>query len=288
MSIGANKVMISSLCKRLKISRQAFYKGSRKRKRQKIEEIKIVNYVSKERQKHSKMGGRKLLVKLRNRFILGDIDIGRDRFFDVLRHHGLLIKRRRKYCKTTNSLHEFYKYKNLIKDMEIKRPNEVWVSDITYIKTYEGFLYLSLITDAYSRKIVGYEVNDTLESIGCEKALDKALKQLPRGEHPIHHSDRGIQYCCNEYVKKLRKHKLSISMTEENHCYENAQAERVNGILKGEYYLGDKFLSKEIAKRACRQAIYLYNTDRPHMSLNMQVPEMVHMGLETMSLVGVN
>lgn len=247
-----------------------------------------MDHVSKERQKHPKMGGRKLHIKLKTILITEGIDIGRDRFFDVLRHHGLLIKRCRKYCKTTNSLHKFYKYKNLIKDMEIRMPNQVWVSDITYIRTTEGFLYLSLITDAYSRKIVGYEVNDTLESIGCEKALDKALKELPMGEHPIHHSDRGIQYCCNEYIKKLRKHNLRISMTEENHCYENALAERVNGILKGEYYLGNKFPSKEIAKRACKQAIYLYNTDRPHISLNMQVPEMVHMRLETMSLVGVN
>ena len=224
------------------------------------------------------MGGRKLLYCLQNDMFLEGISIGRDRFFSLLRTHNLLVKRRCNRYKTTNSDHSFRVYSNLIKDREISHPHQVWVSDLTYIRTYEGFLYLSLITDAYSRKIVGYEVNDTLESIGCEKALDKALKQLPFDRNPIHHSDRGIQYCCKSYVKKLRKRRLTISMTEENHCYENAQAERVNGILKTEYYLNNKFLNKSTAKEACKQAIHLYNTDRPHLSLNMKVPEMVHNG----------
>jgi transposase InsO family protein len=137
---------------------------------------------------------------------------------------------------------------------------------------------MSLITDSYSRKIVGHEVSDNLESIGCVRALDMALSQLPSEKHPIHHSDRGIQYCSQIYTDRLKSRKLRISMTEENHCYENAQAERINGILKDEYYLGSKFPNKSMAKMACRQAVELYNSDRPHLSLRMLTPEAVHVG----------
>jgi transposase InsO family protein len=164
----------------------------------------------------------------------------------------------------------------LIKEEEIVRPNQVWVSDLTYIPTREGFLYLSLVMDAYSRKIIGHEVSDTLETTGCLKSLNMALSQLPARHKTIHHSDRGFQYCSHAYIEKLRNRNLRISMTEENHCYENAQAERVNGVLKTEYGLGSKFLNKALAKLACRQAIYLYNTDRPHLALNMETPEKVH------------
>ena len=193
-----------------------------------------------------------------------------------MKKHKLLIKRRARYARTTNSNHNFQKYTNLIKELIITSPNQVWVSDLTYLRTVKGFIYLSLITDAYSRRIVGYEVNDTLEAIGCKKALDKALRDLPSDKHPIHHSDRGIQYCSNLYTKKLKSNKMSISMTEENHCYENALAERVNGILKNEYNLGLRFADKYLARKACKQAIDLYNSDRPHFPLNLQTPDMVH------------
>lgn len=271
---------VKKLCCEVGISRQGFYKGYRFYQKRRFDELKVIGLVKRERLKHPRLGGRKLYAKLKRLLTFEGVEIGRDRFFDVLGRHDLLIKRRRSYCRTTNSSHGFRVYKNLVKDKWISRPHEVWVSDLTYIDTIEGFLYLSLITDSYSRKIVGYEVSDTLESIGCERALDMALKQLPFGEQPIHHSDRGIQYCSNGYTNKLRKRELPISMTEENHCYENAQAERVNGILKDEYYLGEKFSSKAIAKKACRQAVNLYNSDRPHLCLDMKTPEMVHLGLK--------
>jgi transposase InsO family protein len=221
------------------------------------------------------MGCRKIHSKLVVQMSEGNY-IGRDRFFALLQRQGLLIKRRRNYCRTTNSRHGFQTYHNLLKDMTVTGPNQAWVSDITYIGTHEGNLYLSLVTDVFSRKVVGYDVNDTLEAVGCERTLRMAMRQLCEGEHPIHHSDRGLQYCSKAYVQQLQSKGLPISMTEENHCYENAQAERMNGILKHEYLLKEKFRDKHTARMACKQAISLYNTDRPHLALNMRTPEDVH------------
>jgi putative transposase len=148
---------------------------------------------------------------------------------------------------------------NIIKDVEVTRPNQVWVSDITYIRTVKGFCYLDLITDMHSRKIVGYDLSDSLELKGCVRALNKAIYQAKNIKHLIHHSDRGIQYCSNVYTQILKRNKIDISMTEENHCYENAMAERVNGILKDEFYLDQTFTDVAQAKRATKNAINLYN-----------------------------
>jgi transposase InsO family protein len=167
-------------------------------------------------------------------------------------------------------------FHNLIKDLELAAPNQVWVSDITYIRTGSSFIYVSLITDAYSRKIVGWNAGDTLEAIGCLNALQGALKELPGDCSPIHHSDRSCQYCCHAYVKALKKAGLKTSMTEQNHCYENALAERVNGILKDEYNLFARFTDKKQAIRAIKQALYLYNNKRPHLALDYQFPVQVH------------
>jgi transposase InsO family protein len=150
------------------------------------------------------------------------------------------------------------------------------VADLTYLRTEEGYLYTSLITDKVSRKIVGYYVGENLESMGCVKALEMALADLPEECHPIHHSDRGGQYCCHEYIGRLQARALPISMTETDHCAENALAERVNGILKGEYYLGGDFASKEVARQAVDQAIYCYNHKRPHTALGYEFPAVVH------------
>jgi len=165
---------------------------------------------------------------------------------------------------------------NLVKDRTATKANEVWVSDITYLRSEEGFLYLALLTDSHSRKIVGYHCADTLEAVGCIRALEMALSSLPKGAKPIHHSDRGCQYCCHDYVMRLNQHGLSISMTETNHSAENAQAERVNGILKNEYALGVPFRTKEQARCAVDQAVLIYNTRRPHTSLGYQIPAVVH------------
>jgi transposase InsO family protein len=144
------------------------------------------------------------------------------------------------------------------------------------LRSREGYLYLALVTDKYSRKIVGWNVGDTLEAVGCMQALDKALAELPQQRKPIHHSDQGSQYCCHEYVKRLQERGLGISMTETNHCAENALAERMNGILKQEYGLGGEFASKTDARRAVAQSIGLYNTKRPHTALGYRVPQEVH------------
>ena len=199
--------------------------------------------------------------------------LGRDKFFDLMRDEGLLIRRKRKYVKTTNSEHGFRVYNNKIKGLKITRPNQVWVCDITYIATSEGFMYLALITDLYSRKIVGYDISDSLEAEGCRRALKRALSMVKNTEGIIHHSDRGIQYCCKEYIKLLKKHKMEISMAAKGDCYENAVAERVNGILKQEYDLGCRFISKEIAVKATKEGINLYNTIRLHRSIDFKTPE---------------
>ena len=160
--------------------------------------------------------------------------------------------------------------------MEVTRPNQVWVSDITYIRTVKGFCYLALITDMHSRKIVGYDLSDSLELKGCVRAINKAIYQAKNINALIHHSDRGIQYCSNVYTQILKRKKIDISMTEENHCYENAMAERVNGILKDELYLDQTFDNVAHAKRATKNAINLYNEIRLHLSLDYKTPNMVY------------
>jgi putative transposase len=203
------------------------------------------------------------------------LKVGRDTLFNVLRKNQMLTLRKKYSCRTTNSYHRFYKYNNIIKDVEINKPNQVWASDITYIRTVKGFCYLALITDMYSRKIVGYDLSDSLELKGCVRALNKAVYQAKTIKGLIHHSDRGIQYCSNIYTQILKRKNIGISMTQENHCYENALAERVNGILKDEFYMGQTFTNTAHAKRAVKSAIKLYNEIRLHLSLDYKTPNMV-------------
>jgi len=219
---------------------------------------------------------RKLLKSLGNEFTNANLKVGRDTLFNVLRKHNMLTLRKKTSARTTNSYHRFYKYSNIIKNIEVTKPNQVWVSDITYIRTINGFCYLALITDMYSRKIVGYDLSDSLELKGCLRALNKALYQANNINGLIHHSDRGIQYCSNQYTQILKIKNINISMTEENHCYENAMAERVNGILKDEFYLDQTFDNVAHAKRAAKNAINLYNEIRLHVSLDYKTPNMVY------------
>ena len=216
------------------------------------------------------------MKSLKRDFEKQHLKVGRDTLFNVLRKNQMLTLRKKYSCRTTNSYHRFYKYNNIIKDVEINRPNQVWVSDITYIRTVKGFCYLALITDMYSRKIVGYDLSDSLELGGCVRALNKAVYQAKNIKGLIHHSDRGIQYCSNIYTQMLKRKKIDISMTEENHCYENAMAERVNGILKDEFYLDQTFTDVDHAKRATKNAINLYNKIRLHLSLDFKTPNMVY------------
>ena len=239
-------------------------------------EQQIINIVSEKRKSLPREGVRKLVKSLDNEFNKANLKIGRDTLFRVLRKHNMLTLRKKTSARTTNSYHRFYKYNNMIKDMEVTRSNQVWVSDITYIRTVKGFCYLALITDMHSRKIVGYDLSDSLELKGCVRALNKAIYQAKNIKGLVHHSDRGIQYCSNVYTQILKRNKINISMTEENHCYENAMAERVNGILKDEFYLDQTFDSVAHAKKATKNAINLYNEIRLHLSLDFKTPNMVY------------
>ena len=233
--------------------------------------------VQRERRLQPRLGGKKLYFMLRSDIHKIAPNFGRDKFFDLLREHKLLVERKSKYCKTTHSWHHFHTYKNCVKDLIIIRSNQVWAVDITYLRTKKGFVYLSLLTDMFSRKIVGWCLSKSLSIEGSMTALQKALQSNVLIDKLIHHSDRGVQYCSNDYTKKLKDNDIEISMTEENHCYENALAERVNGILKGEYLLDKTFVDFEHAERACKEAITLYDTRRPHLSLNYRTPEQVHL-----------
>jgi transposase InsO family protein len=267
---------IERLCEHVDMSRQNYYAARRLRQRREVDEALIVELVRRERQMQPRLGGRKLLHLLRGDLQEANVSIGRDRFFEVLAENDLLVVRKPGRPRTTNSRHSLPVFRNLLDGRELNSPNQAWVSDLTYIRTDEGFLYAALITDAYSRKIVGAHIGDSLEAEGCLIALDQALGDLPEGQHPIHHSDRGCQYCCHAYVERLQDRSLPISMTEIMHCYENAMAERVNGILKQEYEMDRTFRTKAQAKKAFEQAVWLYNHRRPHLALEYRFPADVH------------
>jgi transposase InsO family protein len=272
-------VTVRDLCALVGMSKQNFYKEKHARQRRAVDEALVADLVRGERRQQPRIGARKLRLLIGQELEEAGVSLGRDRFFEVLRRHGLLVERRRRTGpRTTDSRHGFRVYGNLLKSAELQGPHEAWVSDLTYIRTQEGFLYLALVMDAWSRKIVGWHVGATLEALGCLAAVRMALAQLPADARPIHHSDRGTQYCCNDYVALLGSHKLSISMTEENHCYENGKAERLNGILKEEYGLGAEFARKDEVGLAVRQAVALYNERRPHTALGYRTPSVVHEG----------
>lgn len=263
---------MSRICERLSMSRQNYYKRRQERRSRQIREQAVVDWVKQERQMQPKLGGLKLKTRMRGL----PFELGRDRLFKVLRENDLLVSHEPSKPRTTNSYHTLPVFTNRIASEPAKAPNEVWVSDLTYIDTMEGFRYLFLISDQYSRKIVGYHLSEKMESADAIKALEAAVKDLPPDMRPCHHSDRGCQYCSHEYIGKLRKNGLSVSMTEQNHCYENAQAERLNGILKQEYGLGQRLRSSEIAHAMVKQAVWLFNHMRPHRSLQMRYPAQVH------------
>jgi len=257
-------------------TRQAYYQKKQRLVKLHMKEQLLLKQIRQIRQKQPRIGGRKLYRELKVFMISIGLHLGRDRFFDLLRVHGLLIERRRKYVYTTNSRHHFRTYRNLIKDMELNAPNQVYVADITYIRTLQGFCYLSLLTDVYSRKIVGYNLCRSLSIEGSLAALKMALRQESVLNDLIHHSDRGVQYCSYEYTKLLKRNNIRISMTEQNHVYENALAERVNGILKDEFLLGETLQNFEVAQKMVKQAVNIYNYERPHMSIDYQKPAQRH------------
>lgn len=241
-----------------------------------VKESLVLDLVLPIRKKMPRIGSKKLYHMLSGD--LQNLRVGRDKFNDILRENDLLLKRKRSYTKTTQSHHRFRKWKNLVKDRVLPGSNRAWAGDITYLRTTNGFVYLFLITDLYSRKIVGWSLGKSLSIEGAIEALKMALKGSKENRSGlIHHSDRGIQYCSCAYVDMLQKHGIRISMTEENHCYENATAERVNGILKDEFLLDATFKNIKDAHASTIFAIATYNNDRPHWSLCLKTPSEVHL-----------
>jgi len=276
---------VSGVCRKLGMNRQNYYARRRQRQRRQVDGELVAQLVRAERAQQSRIGVRKLHWMLRGALAAAGVKLGRDRMDEELRGRGLLVEPLpAQIPRTTQSYHPLPIFQNLVKAQEVKAPNQVWVSDISYVRTAENFVYLALITDKFSRKIVGYHAGDSLEALGCVLALEMALAVLPAGEQPIHHSDRGCQYCCHEYVERLHARGLGIGMTEQDHCAENALAERMNGILKQEYGLGQEFRSQAQARQAVEQAVYQYNHRRPHTSLAYRVPAEVHrLGASTLN-----
>lgn len=262
-------------CSLLGYSRQAYYQYQKQQEKEAFEAELIVQEVLRHRKLQKRIGGRKLFCMMNLFFNQHAIEIGRDAFFSILRDYGLLIRTRRRKAKTTDSNHPYRKYPNLIKEFIPIAANQLWVCDITYIIIGDGFGYLSLITDVYSHKIVGFWLHKTLSAQGPIVALKQAIKNNADHKELMHHSDRGVQYCCHEYVEILHKNHIKISMTENGDPRENAVAERVNGILKTEL-LEEHFPSFKLAQEAIAIAISTYNHLRPHNSIGNLTPFEAH------------
>jgi transposase InsO family protein len=271
------QISLSRFCRLLGVTRQAYYQHFWQEEFIGIEQDLVLQEVHKIRSRHRHMGGRKLYEILQPYFLEHHIKMGRDALFNLLESNHLLVRRRKRRVYTTQSFHWLRKYPNLIKNQPLTKPNQLWVSDITYWRIGCGYVYISLITDAFSHKIVGYHVADTLETVQTLEALRMAVQDLPLDHQGLtHHSDRGIQYCSNEYVQILQHHSIQISMTENSDPRENAIAERVNGILKEEYLYDYSVQTLSQAKPVLDFAINLYNVERPHMSCNYKTPATVH------------
>ena len=227
------------------------------------------------RREMPRLGARKLYYLLKSKFDESGIKVGRDALFNYLRSENMLIRTKKNYTKTTNSKHWLRKYPNLMKQVKIERPEQVFVSDITYIKSRERTHYLSMVTDAYSRKIMGYKLSDDMSAENVVQALKMAIKQRKTNNSLIHHSDRGLQYCSNIYQLELNNNTIIPSMTDGYDCYQNALAERMNGILKQEFLIQTCNTTTEL-ERLISESINTYNNIRPHLSLNMKTPNFIH------------
>jgi putative transposase len=278
MKMRKPKVGLSKLCWLFGVTRQAYYQSFYREEFVGIEQELVLKQVIEIRKNHPRIGTRKLHIMLEEFMLEHQIKMGRDALFDLLSLHRLLIRKRRRKIITTQSNHWLKKYPNLIKDFVPQEVNKLWVSDITYWKTEGGLFYISLITDVYSNKIVGYNLAQTMESIESVKALQMALSGNANVEGLIHHSDRGSQYCCFKYVNLLQDYDVKISMTETGDPLDNAVAERINGILKDEYLYCYTVKTPEQARELLHSVIKLYNEERPHMSIGNIVPEKVHSG----------
>jgi transposase InsO family protein len=270
-------VSLERFCWLLGLTRQALYKDTWKGKRKSSKEQLVVSEVKNIRREHPAIGTRKLHELLQSFYQQHSIKMGRDALFCTLSDHRLLIRRRKRRVSTTQSHHWLKKYSNLVKGWYPTLPEQLWVSDITYVPCGRQHLYLSLTTDAYSHKIMGYHIADTLEAIHCKKALQMALcGRLYPTHNLIHHSDRGIQYCSSSYTELLIENNISISMTESGDPLDNAIAERINGIIKHEYLKHYGPSNLERATQLLKQVVESYNERRPHLSIQMNTPNKVH------------
>lgn len=272
------KESLRVLCALFGYTRQAYYEADFYYSKTSIANAVVLTLVKEMRREIPILGTRKLLFLLSQQIKYHGIKLGRDKLFDLLRFHGLLIRRRKRMVKTTDSHHWLKKYPNLIKDLVISCPEQLWVSDITYIRTLQGFSYLSMLTDAYSRKIVGYALYETLEAEGPLEALHMAVGERKKTSPfiLIHHSDRGIQYCCAEYIEILRNENIAISMTQNGSPYDNALAERVNGTVKNDFFPKRIYKDHRQASEEISRIITKYNQMRPHDSIDYLTPQQAH------------
>lgn len=272
MAAQRKTISIAGCCRHLGISKQAYYKSQKNQTKQKEEQENIIRKVLSVRQEQPRLGTRKLHYILK-----AELGVGRDKLFEILRKEQMLITKRRKYVKTTNSKHWMRIYADSSKQLELKQPEQLWVADITYLSTRQETLYLHLVSDAYSKQIMGYTLSKDLKSESTVKALQMALRRrVYQNRNILHHSDRGLQYCSRIYIDELRRNNCQISMTQDGSPYDNAVAERINGILKDEFYCDEKFDSFEQAKNHIEQSIMIYNTKRPHLSCSMLTPAEMH------------
>jgi putative transposase len=271
------KVKVKHLYQVFGISKQAYHKRIEVRNTKEEQEQKILHLVADIRKIHPRAGTRKLMIYLQPQLQEMNLKIGRDALFTLLRKHDLLIEKTKLYHITTDSKHGFYKSPNLLKDKEITHSEQAFVADITYIKTDQGHAYLAIVTDVYSKKIMGYAIEDNMRVELVQKALKMAYKNcIFKHQSIIHHSDRGIQYCCPAYSHLAKQLGFIQSTTQQYDPYENAVAERINGILKYEYGLRYTLPNLTIAKQMVAQAVSIYNTQRVHWSLGFKTPEAVH------------
>ncbi|WP_317173236.1 IS3 family transposase [Maribacter aquimaris] len=265
---------LTSTCGLLGRSRQVYYRHLKSQRRYQTKAAIVIEMVQRIRSEQPRIGTRKLHYLLKDD--LKGIQVGRDRLFAILRANRMLIKPKRSYHITTDSHHRFRKHRNLMKKMDVKRPEQVWVSDITYVGNRNNPMYLALVTDAYSKKIVGYDVSDSLDVSSSCKALKMAGKSRKTYKVLLHHSDRGLQYCSGEYQRLLSKDDINCSMTEAYDPYENAVAERINGILKQEFLGDTKNLRLKTMKQLVSDSIQIYNNKRPHYSNYYLTPQQMH------------
>lgn len=277
------RIGLAKLCSWFGVSRQAYYQYNWDLISTTVEDEMILQQVKLIRNNHRRMGTRKLYELLQPFLLDNQIKIGRDALFDLLSVNHLLVRKRNRRIRTTNSYHHFRKYPNLIEGLVPTAINQLWVSDITYWKLKQGHLYISFITDAYSHKIIGYHAGETLEAGESISALHMALSALgaERQCRLIHHSDRGIQYCSQAYVQVLNSNDIIISMTENGDPRENAIAERINGIIKDEYLDNYEVDNVQQAKDLLAKSVDLYNQERPHMSIGNFTPEELHQSKQT-------